>query len=116
MWHEAMAYALSKYPKSYFGEPDPIPTTVPPMLQGNWYIPDAQGSVVPHSLLYWTDKNNPLARPLNPVADPQFEYWEYGISSWYASHPDVFNTGVMLPVPLSNAPTPTDTAPLDVNY
>ena len=34
MWHEAMAYALSKYPKTYFGEPSPILTSVPPMLQG----------------------------------------------------------------------------------
>jgi membrane peptidoglycan carboxypeptidase len=102
MWHEAMAYALSKYPKAYFGEPDPISYTVPPMLQGNWYIPDANGNIVPHSLLYWTDKNNPLgAPPANPAQDPQFAYWEYGISAWYASHPELFSTGVMLPVPLS---------------
>jgi penicillin-binding protein 1C len=104
MWHEAMAYALSKYPKTYFGEPDPIPSSVPPMLQGNWRIPDASGNVVPHSLLYWTDKNNPQGpRPTNPAQDPQFAYWEYGISAWYASHPEYFQGGQMLPVPLSYA-------------
>jgi penicillin-binding protein 1C len=102
MWHEAMAYALSKYPKTYFGEPDPISTSVPPMLQGNWRIPDAQGNIVPHSLLYWTDKNNPQGPPpVNPSTDPQFTAWEYGISAWYAFHPEFFQGGVMLPVPLS---------------
>jgi hypothetical protein len=102
MWHEAMAYALSKYPKTYFGEPDLISTSVPPMLQGNWRIPDFQGNVTPHSLLYWTDKNNPQGPPLvNPSQDPQFAYWEYGVSAWYNSHPELFSGGVMLPVPLS---------------
>ncbi len=104
MWHEAMAYALSKYPKTYFGEPSPIPATVLPMLQGNWRISDAQGTVVPHSLLYWTDKNNPQGPPpTNPAQDPQFAYWEYGITAWYESRPDLFSGGIMLPVPLSTA-------------
>ncbi|MCX6787418.1 MAG: transglycosylase domain-containing protein [Candidatus Kaiserbacteria bacterium] len=102
MWHEVMAYALSKYPKTYFGEPSPISTSVPPMLQGNWRIPDAKGTIAPHSLLYWTNKNNPLGPPLsNPEQDYQFSYWEYGISSWYASNPNLFSGGIMLPVPLS---------------
>lgn len=105
MWHEAMAYALSRYPKTYFGEPEGIPNTVPPMLQGNWYMPDASGNVVPHSLLYWTDKNNPRgAPPADPSQDPQFAHWEYAISAWYSSHPELFTEGVMLPVPLSNTP------------
>jgi len=109
MWHEAMAYALSKYPKTYFGEPSPIPNTVPQMLQGNWRIPDASGTIAPHDLLYWTDKNNPQGPPLaDPTQDPQFAYWEYGVSSWYASHPEYFYGGVMLPVPLSySAPSTT---------
>ena len=102
MWHEVMAYALSKYPKAYFGEPSPIYSTVPPMLRGNWYIPDIGGAVVPHSLLYWTDKNNPQGPPpANPAQDPQFSHWEYGVSAWYASHPEYFTSGIMLHVPLS---------------
>ena len=106
MWHEAMAYALSKYPKTYFGEPDPISTSVPPMLQGNWRVPDAGGNIIPHDLLYWTDKNNPLGPPpSDPSKDPQFAYWEYGVSAWYAAHPELFAGGQMLPVPLT-----TDTA------
>jgi len=102
MWHEIMAYALSKYPKTYFGEPDSISSSVPPMLQGNWRIPDASGNVVPHSLLYWTNKNNPQGpSPSNPSQDPQFAYWEYALSAFYDSHPSLFSGGVMLPVPLS---------------
>lgn len=91
MWNEVMAYAISKYPRVYFGEPTQIPNTVPPILQGNWSVPDAQGNVVPHSLLYWTDKNNPQGSPLfNPAQDPQFEYWEYSIAKWYALYPSLF--------------------------
>ena len=108
MWHDVMAYALTKYPKEYFGEPDPIPTTVPPMLQGDWQIPDANGNIVPHDLLYWTNKNDPQGPPpTDPSQDPQFSYWEYGVSAYYASHPGLFSGGVMLPVPLSNIATST---------
>ena len=102
MWHEAMAYALSKYPVTYFGEPDPIPASVPPMLQGNWMSPDKNGAIIPHSLLYWTDKNNPQGpTPTNPASDPQFAYWEQGIASWYSSHPSLFSANPPLMVPLS---------------
>ena len=108
MWHAVMAYALAKYPKTYFGEPDPIRTNVAPMLQGDWQIPDANGNVIPHDLLYWTDKNNPQGpRPADASQDPQFSYWEYGVSAYYASHPNLFSGGVMLPVPLSNSATGT---------
>lgn len=102
MWHEVMAYALSKYPKTYFSEPSPIYTTVPPILQGNWRVPDRQGIIFPHSLLYWTDKNNPQGSPPNnPSQDPQFDNWEYGVTAWYNAHPELFSGGIMLPVPLT---------------
>lgn len=108
MWHEVMAYALSKYPTAYFGEPSPILASVPPMLQGNWRIPDASGITTPHDLLYWTDKNDPQnTRPANPAQDPQFAYWEYGVQEWYNAHPELFQGGVMLPVPLSYTTTVT---------
>lgn len=106
MWHEAMAYALSKYPKTYFGEPSPIFDSVPPMLQGNWRIPDSQGNIVPHSLLYWTNKNNPQSPPLSdPSKDPQFDYWEYGVTTWYNSRPDLFSNSMILPVPITSTAT-----------
>jgi membrane peptidoglycan carboxypeptidase len=106
MWHEIMAYALSKYPTAYFGAPSPILSSVPAMLQGNWRIPDALGNVVPHDLLYWTDKHNPQGPPpSNPSRDPQFAHWEYGVATWFAARPYLFGGGQMLPVPL----TPADT-------
>lgn len=119
MWHEVMAYALSKYPKAYFGEPSPIYASVPQMLQGNWRIPDANGNVVPHSLLYWTDKNNPQGSPpYNPAQDSQFYHWEYGVSAWYNNHPYLFSGGVMHPVPLAQEhtenPEPPTTDSLEI--
>ena len=108
MWHEAMAYALSKYPKEYFGEPDPIYTSVPPMLQGNWAMPDASGNVVPHSLLYWINKDDPQGPPPADAAkDSQYEYWEYGVASYYALHPNLFQQRVLLPVPLTQTTAST---------
>lgn len=113
MWHEAMAYALSKYPKTYFGQPTPIYPTVPPMLQGNWRIPDASGNIIPHSLLYWTDKNNPQGpAPTNPAQDSQFAYWEYGVQAWFNARPWLFSGGVQLPVPLTPLPTVATTTPI----
>lgn len=106
MWHEVLAYALSKYPKKYFGESSSISSSVPPMLQGKWRIPDKQGNSIPHSLLYWTDKNNPQGNPPeNPSIDPQFDNWEYGITAWYAAHPELFPEHLPLFVPISNATT-----------
>ncbi len=102
MWHEAMAYALSKYPKAYFSEPSAISSSVPPMLQGNWRIPDQNGAITPHSLLYWMDKNAPQGPPpSNPASDPQFAYWEYGIAAWYASHPELFFSNPPIFAPIS---------------
>jgi len=113
MWHEAMVYTVSKYPRAYFGEAQPIPDTVPPMLRGQWQIPDAAGAITPHSLLYWTDKENPRgAPPANPSHDPQFAAWEYGVQAYFASHPGLFGGGVTLPVPLTSGTSETATSTL----
>lgn len=78
------------------------------MLQGNWYVPDLEGKLIPHSLLYWTDKNNPQGqRPVNPAQDPQFDYWEYGVRAWYTLHPELFSPLSAPPVPLSADAPPT---------
>lgn len=101
LWHEVMVYALSKYPKTYFGEWSPIWASISPILRGDWRIPDRQGVVAPHDVLYWVDKNNPQKILLSdPVEDPQFPRWEYGISSWYASRPQYFVNPPLF-VPLS---------------
>lgn len=100
MWHEVMAYALTKYPKTYFNEPSQIFSSFPPILQGNWQVPDETGAIVPHDLLYWTNKNNPRGpKPTNPGADAQFTHWEYGVQAYYGQRPDLFiNPPLMVPV------------------
>lgn len=104
MWHEIMAYALSKYPRTYFGEPSTIPSSVSPIFRAEWRIPDSIGIYTPHSLLYWTNKNDPRGPALaNPSQDPQFAYWEYGIAAWYASHPELFFGTLLKSAPVSDS-------------
>lgn len=104
MWHEIMAYALSKYPKTYFGEPSAIPSSVSPILRSEWRMPDSTGIYAPHSLLYWTNKNDPRGPALaNPGQDPQISYWEYGISAWYTAHPELFFGTLLKSAPVSDS-------------
>ncbi len=86
MWHEFMERALSKYPEEFFKEPPTTPVDVAPALRGISMVPMADGTVAAHSLLYWTDKDNPRGGlPLSPASDSQFQYWEYPIREWLAS-------------------------------
>ncbi len=110
MWHAVMQYALSKYPRAYFGEPDPISASSSPVLRGVARAPDRTGALVPHDVLYWADKNDPAAEPTNPASDPQYRYWEYGVSAWYAAHPDFFVNPPTF-VPIAPAEAATSSAP-----
>jgi penicillin-binding protein 1C len=105
MWHDIMAYALTKYPQAYFGEPDPIPSTVPPMLQGQW-----QTSEGVHSLLYYFDKSSPLTGSPNP-SDPQYAHWETALQLWLADNPSALSTipANIAEVPISYTPTASST-------
>ncbi len=106
MWHDIMAYALTKYPQTYFGQPDPIPSTVPPMLQGQWQT--AQGV---HSPLYYFNKTSPLTGSPDPT-DPQYSHWETALSTWLANNPSVLSTipANIAEVPVSYAPAATSTS------
>lgn len=90
MWHAFMEHALSKYPVSYFPEPPPIPENAPAALRG------ISGG---HDILYWVEKDNPLANASNPSSDPQFARWEFALGSWMA--------------PPAATTTPVETTPLD---
>jgi membrane peptidoglycan carboxypeptidase len=81
MWHDIMAYALTRYPQTYFSEPDAISSSVPPMLQGVW-----QTSQGVHSPLYYFNKNSPLTDGPNP-SDPQYSRWETALQIWLANNP-----------------------------
>ncbi len=83
MWHKIMQYALSTYPKKYFGEPTLIPKNVSPVLRGIYGVPSATGRDETHSLLYWVSKDNPRGpQPIDPSLDPQYKYWEYSVTRW----------------------------------
>jgi 1A family penicillin-binding protein len=82
MWNAFMQVAIAKYPVEYFTAPPAIPATDPPMLQGVYQVP-VNGGIAIHSLLYWFQKNNPLAgQPSDPASDPQYAYWEYPVQQW----------------------------------
>lgn len=85
MWNEFMQEALKKRPKEYFNEPPAVPDSAPPALRGVSYVTMPDGSISSHSLLYWTNKQNPLGpAPFNPASDPQFYHWEFPIQIWQA--------------------------------
>ncbi|MEA3249350.1 MAG: transglycosylase domain-containing protein [Patescibacteria group bacterium] len=44
---------------------------------------EERGFGIPHSILYFIDKNNPRGDdPENPEEDPMFEYWEKAVADW----------------------------------
>lgn len=86
MWHDFMAYAISKYPEQNDfppPAPDPQADSLPPVLKGNWNTDPSKGI---HDILYWVQRDNPRAgAPTNPYNDPQFAYWDYPVQQWAAS-------------------------------
>ncbi|MCR4281264.1 MAG: PBP1A family penicillin-binding protein [Candidatus Kaiserbacteria bacterium] len=87
MWHEVMAYAISKYPAEPFSPPAPETEldSLPPVLRGTWNTNPSQGV---HEILYWTKKGDPRGGPpANPYSDPQFALWEYPVQLWTFTNP-----------------------------
>jgi len=106
IWNQVMTEALSKLPVESFDKPDPINTSIPPILRGFWqggdtFVTDSVSSKTAteytpenmkketsitnvHTILYWIDKSNPLAgKPSNPTGDGQYNNWEYGVQRWW---------------------------------
>ena len=106
MWHEFMAYAISKYPADPFPAPapDPAQDSLPPVLRGNWNTNPAQGL---HDILYWVQKDNPRAgAPANPYSDPQTAYWDYPVSQWALQQASgATSTPPIIPLP-GQSPSP----------
>ncbi len=105
MWHEFVAYALTKYPDEPFPEARRTTTeSDKPILRGIWeggdiitvdaatlqpvpphYAQPTKDKIVVsvHSMLYWVDKRDPRGpRPETPSDDPQFGRWEYSVRKW----------------------------------
>ncbi|MEK7511287.1 MAG: PBP1A family penicillin-binding protein, partial [Patescibacteria group bacterium] len=86
MWHEFMEKALAKMPSEVFKEPPATPTDLAPALRGQAFVQGPDGSTSAHSLLHWTNKDNPRSGPpANPWSDSQYQYWEAPIQVWLAS-------------------------------
>ena len=82
LWHEVMAYALTKYQSPPFTPPAPDMEmdSLPAVLRGNWNTNPSQGI---HDILYWVNKGDPRSGPPNnPSSDPQFARWEYPLQLW----------------------------------
>ena len=109
IWNGVILEALKKLPVETFEEPDPIDPSLPAIIRGFWQggktfnINTISGALATqltplemlkeqsitnvHTILYWIDKNNPLAeQPANPTNDPQYTNWEYGVQKWWASN------------------------------
>ncbi len=87
-WHKIILAALQKYSSATDTFPAPAPNpnqdSLPPVLTGNSNTDPSRGI---HEILYWVQKDNPLAgAPTNPASDPQFAYWEYPVQIWAASN------------------------------
>lgn len=106
IWNQVMTEALKNLPVEYFDSPDPIDTTIPPILRGFWqggetYTVDSNSNTLAteytpiesrkeisitnvHSILYWINKDNPLEKKTpGPSNDSQYRNWEYGINIWW---------------------------------
>ncbi len=90
MWSAFMAQALPEVPNATFIQPDPVNESKP-ILAGVAY-PDG----VPHSDLYYINRNDPTGPPpTNPAADPQFGNWEAALQNWATSHPSTLPQAVL---------------------
>lgn len=111
MWHDIMAYALTKYPQEFFTAPQPIPDTVPGALRGLY----TDGAAA-HDILYWVNKDDPRSGSGGSWSDGQFPYWEYPINAGFltgsSSIASSTNTNSTNPitVPTDNS-TPVTTIP-----
>ncbi|MDP3965302.1 MAG: penicillin-binding transpeptidase domain-containing protein, partial [bacterium] len=117
MWHEVMAYALTKYQSPAFTPPAPDMEldSLPPVLRGNWNTNPLQGV---HDILFWVNKDSPRSgAPANPAADPQFARWEYPVQIWAHNNPQVptatqaSTTSTATPVQTSSGSSFTITSP-----
>jgi 1A family penicillin-binding protein len=134
IWNAVMAEALKDKPNEFFEVPQPINTSIPPILRGFWqggetiktstsgYDPmtglpiDSNMKEVSvtnvHTILYWIDKLNPLnPTPFKQTTDSQYKNWEYGVQKWWASNFSKYTNvlpqaGTTIDNPISSAENP----------
>ncbi len=107
IWNQFMRNAVKGTKVEYFPAPAPVVTGKPALdggldLREKVIIDRVSGKLateftppefreersfgVPHSILYYVDKDNPQGPPpTNPAADPQFASWEASVAAWAIS-------------------------------
>ena len=106
IWNKVMTEYLKDKPVEYFDKPEPINTSIPPILRGFWqggetftidtitntlatlYTPETtrrETSITNvHTILYWINKDEPLnILPYKNTGDSQYTNWEYGVQNWW---------------------------------
>jgi len=106
IWNDVMTEALKTLPVESFEKPDPIDTSIPPIIRGFWqggdtftldslsnklateYTPEEYRKEISitnvHSILYWINKSDPLGTKTDARnSDSQFNNWEYGVQKWW---------------------------------
>lgn len=79
IWHAAMEKAITRFPSMSFQKPRES-DVLSPITVAMAADAQATSTISMHEILFWIDKDNPLAGPpLNPYADPQLALWEYPI-------------------------------------
>lgn len=121
MWRAFMDEILSSIPEESFADPSPEkPFSLKPVLRGEWRgsssvlidtisgkrateftPPETTTEILTggiHSILHSVDKNNPRGPyPNNPGSDPQYRYWEYGVSRWVNSQGIIIDMNPSIP-------------------
>lgn len=101
LWRAFMDKALAKVEEESFAEPAAIPSDIKPILRSNGYFVDTNTLLSDmndntnaadllraiyentHSILHYVNKDDPRGPyPQNPGSDPQYKYWEYGVTVW----------------------------------
>lgn len=78
IWSQFMKAALPLTPAGESLGKSNGPSTGKPFLDGD-YAPGGQI----HNELHWIDRSDPKgAPPGNPLSDPQYANWEYGVQTW----------------------------------
>ena len=127
IWNQVINEYLKDKPVEYFQKPEPINTSIPPILRGFWqggetFITDtASGGLATaytpenakketsitnvHSILYWINKDDPLNPvPAKNTNDSQYTNWEYGVQKWWANNSINYQA-----ITTQNIPTTYDT-------
>lgn len=80
IWRKVMQKLLETHSVENFTPPDPITDNRNPVLLGQIDPNDT------HSILNYVNKDNPTGpAPQNPADDPQYIFWEAGISNWLSN-------------------------------